>query len=103
ARAPGTCRAGCAHGVSRSAGIERVGAAAVRVARLRRGRAPGALLPAPGRGRGGSAGCHSCRGGVCKTRSEEHTSELQSRVDLVCGLLLEKKNLTKRTYSVQPG
>src|SRR5438105_8832127 len=28
--------------------------------------------------------------GVCG-RSEEHTSELQSRVDLVCRLLLEKK------------
>src|SRR5207249_12270458 len=28
-------------------------------------------------------------------RSEEHTSELQSRFDLVCRLLLEKK---KRTY-----
>src|SRR5438105_7439008 len=26
-----------------------------------------------------------------KPRSEEHTSELQSRVDLVCRLLLEKK------------
>src|SRR5438105_9574793 len=38
-------------------------------------------------------------------RSEEHTSELQSRVDLVCRLLLEKKNsqtepeqMTKRLY-----
>src|SRR2546428_5829904 len=34
------------------------------------------------------------RGGVCDTvivRSEEHTSELQSRSDLVCRLLLEKK------------
>src|SRR5207247_11334591 len=30
--------------------------------------------------------------GSGKTRSEEHTSELQSRVDLVCRLLLEKKN-----------
>src|SRR5437868_10708645 len=30
----------------------------------------------------------SCR---TKTRSEEHTSELQSRFDLVCRLLLEKK------------
>src|SRR6266536_4594697 len=30
------------------------------------------------------------------TRSEEHTSELQSRVDLVCRLLLEKK---KRKYN----
>src|SRR6201988_5571908 len=29
-----------------------------------------------------------------KTRSEEHTSELQSRSDLVCRLLLEKKLLT---------
>src|SRR5690349_10694434 len=28
-----------------------------------------------------------------KVRSEEHTSELQSRRDLVCRLLLEKKNL----------
>src|SRR5438105_9307391 len=27
-----------------------------------------------------------------RDRSEEHTSELQSRVDLVCRLLLEKKN-----------
>src|SRR5690349_22731111 len=27
------------------------------------------------------------------TRSEEHTSELQSRRDLVCRLLLEKKNV----------
>src|SRR5699024_12683833 len=27
----------------------------------------------------------------CDTRSEEHTSELQSRFDLVCRLLLEKK------------
>src|SRR5207249_9367942 len=29
------------------------------------------------------------------TRSEEHTSELQSRFDLVCRLLLEKKNKKK--------
>src|SRR5207247_4636683 len=28
---------------------------------------------------------------ACGVRSEEHTSELQSRVDLVCRLLLEKK------------
>src|SRR5699024_12122897 len=28
-------------------------------------------------------------------RSEEHTSELQSRFDLVCRLLLEKKNSTR--------
>src|SRR5206468_12197793 len=30
--------------------------------------------------------------GVRAARSEEHTSELQSRSDLVCRLLLEKKN-----------
>src|SRR6266536_5983580 len=40
-------------------------------------------------------------------RSEEHTSELQSRVDLVCRLLLEKKKkhktcITLRTTQKQP-
>src|SRR5204863_581159 len=33
-------------------------------------------------------------------RSEEHTSELQSRRDLVCRLLLEKKKLQKRTWRI---
>src|SRR5690554_4497448 len=32
---------------------------------------------------------------LCKVRSEEHTSELQSRPHLVCRLLLEKKKNTK--------
>src|SRR5690606_40077872 len=31
---------------------------------------------------------------LCLARSEEHTSELQSRENLVCRLLLEKKNST---------
>src|SRR5690349_24119177 len=31
-------------------------------------------------------------------RSEEHTSELQSRRDLVCRLLLEKKNTDRAAY-----
>src|SRR5699024_12517331 len=31
-------------------------------------------------------------------RSEEHTSELQSRFDLVCRLLLEKKNKRSQSY-----
>src|SRR5438093_6921490 len=35
---------------------------------------------------------HSCRG----VRSEEHTSELQSLTNLVCRLLLEKKNTNPR-------
>src|SRR2546422_3254093 len=33
-----------------------------------------------------------------RTRSEEHTSELQSRLHLVCRLLLEKKKITERRY-----
>src|SRR6266496_4648509 len=38
-------------------------------------------------------GYPDCRCGFryCRPRSEEHTSELQSRRDLVCRLLLEKK------------
>src|SRR2546422_3763475 len=32
-------------------------------------------------------------------RSEEHTSELQSRLHLVCRLLLEKKKKISRTYA----
>src|SRR2546429_7068817 len=32
-------------------------------------------------------------------RSEEHTSELQSRLHLVCRLLLEKKKMCKRTMN----
>src|SRR5436309_5046398 len=32
-------------------------------------------------------------------RSEEHTSELQSRENLVCRLLLEKKNYSRRRRS----
>src|SRR5690242_21217757 len=37
------------------------------------------------------------RGNVVVERSEEHTSELQSHVNLVCRLLLEKKK-SKRCY-----
>src|SRR5207249_4379787 len=33
------------------------------------------------------------------SRSEEHTSELQSRFDLVCRLLLEEKNWISATYA----
>src|SRR5690349_21978091 len=45
---------------------------------------------------GSSSGSASSSGGVAdlrdvRARSEEHTSELQSRRDLVCRLLLEKK------------
>src|SRR3712207_8954295 len=42
------------------------------------------------------------RPGDTLVRSEEHTSELQSRQYLVCRLLLEKKNstMTMRTYTL---
>src|SRR3989442_6486229 len=39
---------------------------------------------------------------VARKRSEEHTSELQSRPHLVCRLLLEKKN-SSRHDSPRPG
>src|SRR6266571_8581993 len=49
---------------------------------------------------------HVCYDATCG-RSEEHTSELQSHVNLVCRLLLEKKNSTitspTRVYSGIPG
>src|SRR5689334_25388812 len=35
---------------------------------------------------------------ITRTRSEEHTSELQSQFHLVCRLLLEKKKKKKQTY-----
>src|SRR2546422_8494104 len=39
--------------------------------------------------------------GVELTRSEEHTSELQSRLHLVCRLLLEKKKKKERASAPQ--
>src|SRR5260221_6361490 len=44
-------------------------------------------------GAGDRAGAGAAGGGGQPTRSEEHTSELQSHSDLVCRLLLEKKKL----------
>src|SRR2546429_6525687 len=40
---------------------------------------------------------------VITDRSEEHTSELQSRLHLVCRLLLEKKKTTSSNYSQNHG
>src|SRR5687768_17894073 len=51
-------------------------------------RATGDKTPGPAGRRAGN----SCR--LRLPRSEEHTSELQSRLHLVCRLLLEKKNTT---------
>src|SRR5690242_21184878 len=39
----------------------------------------------------GSSSCRTCPASIRASRSEEHTSELQSHVNLVCRLLLEKK------------
>src|SRR3712207_8377711 len=54
---------------------------------------------------GGPGGAEGAGGGVDGqhgVRSEEHTSELQSRQYLVCRLLLEKKNINRtRTVSGQ--
>src|SRR5437870_9600866 len=45
----------------------------------------------------------NCTGGWSRgynyNRSEEHTSELQSRGHLVCRLLLEKKKTNKKTHN----
>src|SRR2546428_4684610 len=46
----------------------------------------------------GSSPAPCSRSALCPVRSEEHTSELQSRSDLVCRLLLEKKK--KKKYKV---
>src|SRR5699024_12429450 len=68
--------------------------------RDRRRPPPGAgvrVPPRPHRSTDRPATCRRCvrpRRGT--TRSEEHTSELQSRFDLVCRLLLEKKKGTEK-------
>src|SRR3712207_7714440 len=62
--------------------------------RGRRAAAHRAGLPQPGRGalgRGAGGGLRRGVRGLPRARSEEHTSELQSRQYLVCRLLLEKK------------
>src|SRR5207249_8099267 len=43
-----------------------------------------------------AVGVAEVRGVRFASRSEEHTSELQSRFDLVCRLLLEKKKIANR-------
>src|SRR5699024_12651230 len=61
---------------------------------------PGGLASPDGRHRVRSGnGCYrsASPGGQSARRSEEHTSELQSRFDPVCRLLLEKKKGTIAT------
>src|SRR5206468_9428203 len=45
---------------------------------------------------GSHPGARTRKSKAHQPRSEEHTSELQSRSDLVCRLLLEKKKKTKK-------
>src|SRR2546422_8007678 len=61
-------------------------------AQLRPGRPAQQADPAPRPQRLGEVDVHPLPG-----RSEEHTSELQSRLHLVCRLLLEKKKKNKHT------
>src|SRR2546422_4398501 len=61
-------------------------------------------IPAPtARERLAEPGCARwCRARACsRSRSEEHTSELQSRLHLVCRLLLEKKKKKHKRNIVQ--
>src|SRR2546430_5581645 len=46
----------------------------------------------------GPGSCWRSRVCCCSSRSEEHTSELQSQSNLVCRLLLEKKKKKTSTY-----
>src|SRR2546430_8380695 len=73
-----------------------------------RGRSCSDHLPRPRKERYGEQRAEGTRG---DPRSEEHTSELQSQSNLVCRLLLEKKNKKKlrtpaqhydRTYVKRP-
>src|SRR3989442_7350514 len=43
-------------------------------------------------------GAHLLAPSLVLDRSEEHTSELQSRPHIVCRLLLEKKNISPRLF-----
>src|SRR5260370_31819222 len=52
----------------------------------------------PGRESAGRAGESDA---ACRGRSEEHTSELQSHLNLVCRLLLEKKNKKTNKHHVR--
>src|SRR3712207_7250661 len=61
---------------------------------------PGAHLPhVHPEGDGGEGGEGRVLPDIVKARSEEHTSELQSRQYLVCRLLLEKKKTTSTSAS----
>src|SRR3712207_9473870 len=59
---------------------------------------PGEPGQARSRQEGAVAPAGALRAAQAETRSEEHTSELQSRQYLVCRLLLEKKKTNLRVF-----
>src|SRR5690242_21524730 len=61
-------------------------------------RSTASFLPADGVTRPRGVAHRLATVGAVSGRSEEHTSELQSHVNLVCRLLLEKKNHIFETY-----
>src|SRR3712207_8122503 len=65
--------------------------------RTRRARARAAPRTGPPCSR---SGCRSRARRACTRRSEEHTSELQSRQYLVCRLLLEKRQSAVVTFTL---
>src|SRR5699024_11802066 len=76
--------------------LQRCNVSAGSSAQCRTGR-PRADFPPAGRNtmkRRSFLAASAAAAGLAASRSEEHTSELQSRFDLVCRLLLEKKNTT---------
>src|SRR5579883_3676553 len=103
ARAPGDLRGG-GRGVSKARSAPREEAREgpgpedrdARRARRGPGRRPRPPRPDPRPPRGGAQVLPRPRRG----RSEEHTSELQSRENLVCRLLLEKKKKNKNTITL---
>src|SRR5258708_27863495 len=54
------------------------------------------LFPAPRASHANGIATPPCTSPTCVSRSEEHTSELQSPDHLVCRLLLEKKKKKKQ-------
>src|SRR3712207_8446638 len=63
---------------------------------------PGTGRPCPASWPPAAAACAPARPAARAPRSEEHTSELQSRQYLVCRLLLEKKNTPDQIITHQP-
>src|SRR5690242_21324818 len=83
-------RSGPGHSPAHPAGIAGVARRTIAAVSTPAGSVPKAR-PQPGKDAPSSASRDAVNASA--TRSEEHTSELQSHVNLVCRLLLEKKKL----------